>query len=203
LGSSIVAKDTELKVIFWWSGKLPGSEFEEIMNIWDSMTPLPEKITKQKLWWIDHVIESPLWNFTGTWGKIYSTSAFVVDITVEVGNLLFNISANRAEVFFFANISKSFQHQTSFPFGNAKYLINPVWVWNDTQDGLVFARGKKWMEDMKRQDVIIGSYLNYIDFQLIDWAKMYYSKNLERLQELKAHWDPSAFWKFPMSIPLP
>jgi len=189
-------------VTFWWRGKLPGYEFEELMEIWESMTPLPKNITKRQLWWIDYAREDVLWNMTGTRGKYYSTSAFVMDITVELGNMFFNISA-QTEVFFFANISKSLHNQTSFSHGNAKYLVNPLWFWNHTKDDLVFAIGKKWMEAVKHQNGVVGSYLNYIDFQLTDWAKMYYFFNLQSLQEVKAHWDPFGFWKFPMSIPVP
>jgi len=197
-----IGERNELSMRFWWSGNLTGNEFEEIMNIWESMTPSPNTVTKQKLWWLDYAKSSFVWNFTGTWGKNYFTSAFVSELTVEAA-YWFIIPGQYSTMFFFANITKSSQQQISFAFGDAKYLISPRWSWNHTQDELEFAKGKKWMDDMNHLNIVLGSYLNYIDFQLTNWTKMYYGNNFAKLQKIKAQWDPFEYWKFPMSVPLP
>ena len=48
-----------------------------------------------------------------------------------------------------------------------------------------------------------AAYVNYIDSDQADWAQAYYGSNLDRLQQIKAKYDPTNFWKQPQGIPLP
>lgn len=48
-----------------------------------------------------------------------------------------------------------------------------------------------------------NSYVNYVDADLPNWASTYYTGALDRLQAIKAKYDPTNFFRFPQSIPLP
>jgi hypothetical protein len=48
-----------------------------------------------------------------------------------------------------------------------------------------------------------GSYQNYIDPSLSNWAEAYYGANLSRLRSIKGSHDPDDFFHFAQSIPLP
>lgn len=46
------------------------------------------------------------------------------------------------------------------------------------------------------------AYLNYADRDLPNYAQAYWGENLERLQEIKARYDPLNLFNGPQSIPL-
>ena len=45
-----------------------------------------------------------------------------------------------------------------------------------------------------------ASYLNYLATSIDDWQYAYYGDNYPRLQEVKAHWDPTNFFHFQQAI---
>lgn len=47
------------------------------------------------------------------------------------------------------------------------------------------------------------AYPNYTDITRQDWAKAYYGDNLPRLQQLKQRFDPTNYFSFAQSIPMP
>lgn len=47
------------------------------------------------------------------------------------------------------------------------------------------------------------AYQNFPDPELQDWASGYYGDNLQRLEGLKATWDPGNVFTYPQGIPLP
>ncbi|MEV5546667.1 FAD-binding oxidoreductase [Streptomyces sp. NPDC052309] len=44
------------------------------------------------------------------------------------------------------------------------------------------------------------SYVNYPDPKLTDWASAYYGQNLPRLTQVKRHYDPHGFFRFPHAL---
>jgi hypothetical protein len=62
-----------------------------------------------------------------------------------------------------------------------------TWLENTQNDFAPFAR---------------GSYQNYIDPSLPDWAEAYYGTNLPRLRTVKRRYDPDDVFHFAQSIPL-
>eukprot|EP01060_Flectonema_neradi_P028981 TRINITY_DN3913_c4_g1_i2.p1 TRINITY_DN3913_c4_g1~~TRINITY_DN3913_c4_g1_i2.p1 ORF type:complete len:402 (+),score=84.75 TRINITY_DN3913_c4_g1_i2:438-1643(+) len=50
----------------------------------------------------------------------------------------------------------------------------------------------------------LGAYVNYVDpYMMTNFMTEYYGPNAERLSVVKATYDPTNFWRFPQSIPLP
>lgn len=46
-----------------------------------------------------------------------------------------------------------------------------------------------------------GAYVNYIDADQPDWATAYFGRNLDRLQRIKARYDPGNVFDSPQSVP--
>jgi len=199
VGSELRHEPNFMSIHFWWSGDL-SSTFDTIMQTWENMSPPPSSVIIQTWYWADFMSTHVMWNQTQHYSRMYATSAFVSDLTPAVIDLFARLTGNHI-IMFFANMSKS--NNKAFPFsGSVSYLINPNWYWKDENlDQVYLGEGKNWMNNMRMLKETVGAYVNYIDFQLTDWPRMYYSHNLEKLQQIKSHWDPHNFWKFPMSIP--
>jgi hypothetical protein len=67
----------------------------------------------------------------------------------------------------------------------------------------VIAAGQSWLDDFTkalRPYVSGGSYVNYVDPDLKDYAQAYYGSNLKRLQSIKKQADPHRLFTFPQAI---
>lgn len=62
---------------------------------------------------------------------------------------------------------------------------------------------RSWLDAVAQvlAPVAHGSYQNYIDPTLSDWAEAYYGANLPRLRSIKRKWDPDGVFHFAQSIP--
>jgi FAD/FMN-containing dehydrogenase len=69
----------------------------------------------------------------------------------------------------------------------------------------VVAGAHRWLEQTQGSfaPYAQGSYQNYIDPTLPNWARAYYGANLPRLQKVKKSFDPDNVFHFAQSIPLP
>jgi FAD/FMN-containing dehydrogenase len=69
----------------------------------------------------------------------------------------------------------------------------------------VVAAAKSWLDQTQSSfaPYARGSYQNYIDPSLPNWAQAYYGSNLPRLKKVKAAYDPHDVFHFAQSIPLP
>jgi hypothetical protein len=69
----------------------------------------------------------------------------------------------------------------------------------------VVTGAKSWLDQTERSfaPYARGSYQNYIDPTLPNWAQAYYGDNLPRLMQVKKSYDPGNVFHFAQSIPLP
>jgi len=67
------------------------------------------------------------------------------------------------------------------------------------------AAAKSWLDQTQSSftPYAKGSYQNYIDPSLPNWAQAYYGSNLPRLMKVKEAYDPHDVFHFAQSIPLP
>ena len=98
----------------------------------------------------------------------------------------------------------SFVHRDAI-FNIGVVLSVPTTLPNATEvfEDLVSNMSKEWVDKMS--SFVDGAYSNYQMASLSQRAypKMYWGKNLRRLQEIKRKYDPTDLFSFPQSIPLP
>jgi FAD/FMN-containing dehydrogenase len=90
--------------------------------------------------------------------------------------------------------------ETAFPHRDARFLLKP---------GVVLTPGadrdatRRWLAEACETTHPYGTggaYVNFPDPELEDWARAYHGANLERLEEIKAAYDPDAVFRFPQSL---
>jgi FAD/FMN-containing dehydrogenase len=66
----------------------------------------------------------------------------------------------------------------------------------------VIAAGRRWLDDFTKalSPYVTGSYVNYADPDLANFADAYYGANLKRLQGIKAAADPHRLFTFPQAV---
>jgi FAD/FMN-containing dehydrogenase len=94
---------------------------------------------------------------------------------------------------------------TAFVHRDGLFTIQYSASWNEGAPTSVVAANRTWLQQAwgsMRPYVSGQAYQNYIDPALQGWAKAYYGENLQRLEEVKARYDPDDVWRFPQSIPV-
>jgi FAD/FMN-containing dehydrogenase len=105
-----------------------------------------------------------------------------------------------------------------YPFGGAIAAIDPAATafvhrralfnlqyqafWDDPADAQA---NVAWVRDIRKAMLpyTTGTYVNFVDSEITDWATAYYGANLPRLMRIKAVYDPNNVFGGPQSIPLP
>ena len=89
--------------------------------------------------------------------------------------------------------------ETAFFWRNTKYYLewNCEWTKNsETQRNINLLENTR----AKLQPYIIGSYVNVPDLGIENYGQEYYGDNFEKLQQVKAKYDPDNVFKFAQSI---
>ena len=72
-----------------------------------------------------------------------------------------------------------------------------------TDSDATYQAGRQWLDEFTaaiKPYVSGGSYVNYIDADLKDYAKAYYGSNLDRLRSIKKQADPDRLFSFPQAV---
>lgn len=96
-------------------------------------------------------------------------------------------------------ISEVASDATAFAHRHARFVPELKAIWDTPQETRTNVEWAfKFYQDLEPH--FTGSYVNYIDPLLPNWAEKYYLENYKRLQEIKNHWDPDDFFHFQQSI---
>ena len=100
-------------------------------------------------------------------------------------------------------INRVASNATAFPHRNALAGIQRSSSFTMTDSPAVIQRGQTWLDEFTkalRPYVSGGSYVNYQDPDLANFAEAYYGSNLSRLQDIKRRADPDKLFTFPQVI---
>lgn len=104
-------------------------------------------------------------------------------------------------------VSEPSPSSSAFYWRDALYTVGVlVLVPKDTKHAdKVFKEATKTIDKLwrKHMDLLQGSFVNYAMASLDHAPEITYAKNLERLQTVKAAYDPDDVFRRPQSIPLP
>jgi FAD/FMN-containing dehydrogenase len=95
---------------------------------------------------------------------------------------------------------------TAFVHRRQLFSAQYTMTYSVTDSDSAIQAGQNWLDgawQAMRPYASGESYQNYIDPALPNWLSAYYGVNLPRLQQVKAQYDPSDFFHFAQSIPLP
>lgn len=94
---------------------------------------------------------------------------------------------------------------TAFVHRNAAFLGQYFVTLPNGITPAVMAANRTWLQSFwkrMRSEASGFAYQNYIDPDLADWQHAYYGKNLQRLVNVKATYDPKNVFRFAQSIPV-
>ena len=100
-------------------------------------------------------------------------------------------------------INRVASNATAFAHRNALAGIQRSSSFSMSDSTQTIAAGRSWLDDFTkalRPYVSGGSYVNYIDPDLSDYAQAYYGSNLPRLESIKKKADPHRLFTFPQAI---
>jgi FAD/FMN-containing dehydrogenase len=89
---------------------------------------------------------------------------------------------------------------TAFPHRDARFLLKPGVV---LAPGADRDAGRRWLEEAWETTHPYGTggaYVNFPDPELEGWERAYHGENLERLERVKAAYDPEGVFRFPQSL---
>jgi FAD/FMN-containing dehydrogenase len=95
---------------------------------------------------------------------------------------------------------------TAFPHRTARFLLKQAVVVEAGASRRDHDAARAWLHRSWETVHPWGSggvYPNFPDPDLQSWARAYHGPNFERLQQVKATYDPDGFFRFPQSIPAP
>lgn len=93
-------------------------------------------------------------------------------------------------------------HQTAFVHRNAYFDIFTDSFWmKDSEKAEAF----RWLKDYYESPEMKGLwsnryYQNYVNAEYTDWQHGYFGENYDKLQQVKAKWDPQNRFRYPQSI---
>ena len=89
---------------------------------------------------------------------------------------------------------------TAFPHRDARFLLKPGVMLAPDADR---DAGRRWLAEAWETTHPYGTggaYVNFPDPELDGWARAYHGENLERLERVKAAYDPDDVFSFPQSV---
>ncbi|WP_270180266.1 FAD-binding oxidoreductase [Alkalihalobacillus sp. CinArs1] len=126
------------------------------------------------------------------------------DEAIKVMRQFLEESQSEDTNFFFLNaggaLNQPSPNETAFYWRNAKFYMEWNASWTDRSDQ---ARNLALVEEtrLRLKPFVEGSYVNVPDQFIRNFGPAYYGTNFDRLQRVKAKYDPRNVFQFPQSIP--
>jgi FAD/FMN-containing dehydrogenase len=145
--------------------------------------------------------QNAFWKFTPSWAYKELSSA-ALDTVAEL------MTRAPADPCNFWSLSWGGKVKTPPKGGTAYFHRDPLFYaepgagWNDAA---LTEACVTWIGEFREamDDHVEGGYVNVPDRAINDFGTSYYGTNFERLQSVKAEWDPNNVFHFEQSIPLP
>ena len=90
--------------------------------------------------------------------------------------------------------------ETAFPHRNAKFVVHVQSDVKQEEARNEFVEASEDMRSVFAKGATGGTYVNYPDLKLDNWAESYWGQNLPRLKQIKAKWDPDNIFDHAHSI---
>jgi FAD/FMN-containing dehydrogenase len=168
-----------------------------VQNVVSVLTAASEKTTKTN----PQPIAQALKVFYGSKDPMYFKNASVglyksfAEIQGCIDNVLASVMNTKGMIYQVNTlggniINAAAQAESAFPHRDCIYFSELQSYWQTPAQGAKFLAKFKAIQDTFIANGITAQYRNYPDINLTDWQHLYYGNNYERLQKVKAMYDP-------------
>ena len=179
----------------------------EVQKVIDELSAVSEKTTKTK----PQPIATALKVFYGRQDPMYFKNASVglyksfddianciekvMDIVLATPGMIYQVNTLGGNI-----RNAAFEAASAFPHRDRLYFSELQSYWQRPAQGARFLEKFDTIQNIFAQNGITAQYRNYPDINLKNWQHLYYGSNYERLQQVKATYDPNNMIQHEQSI---
>lgn len=97
----------------------------------------------------------------------------------------------------------AFEKGSSFPHRGYPYFSELQAYWDSPVQEKKLLERFQQVQDVFNNNGIAAQYRNYPDINFTNWQNLYYGNNYQRLQQVKAAYDPNNIFRYQQSIQIP
>ena len=178
-----------------------------VQSIIDAMTPLVDKVTIGK----PRPLAIAVKNYFGLKGPVYFKNssaglyksfndirAFIKDVIDKVNKtpgMIYQVNTMGGNI----DLPEAAKN-SAFPYRSCHYVSELQTYWEAAPQGERLINAFAEVQDIFYKNGIRTQYRNYADINFKDWEHSYYGTNYERLQKIKAKYDPDNIIRSEQSV---